>query len=204
MLKHVAGVMVLVLVLQYTAPALGQTACPELDGKPDLKRSFVRQAITLDVRGESIGSRGFFSTVDYSSWDRWQAHEGGEPLTEEQLFVLCGYSEEAEKARQHKSSASSLMGGGIVLALIGCVVALIGTNKKTTQCDHYTYIPDVCYEVVDPNYGMVYGGLIVGVIGTGMMWAGSMKTRTNAVPYGQVKMVVDEYNENLCRRLAGE
>ncbi|MCC6476828.1 hypothetical protein IT157_07195 [bacterium] len=162
----------------------------------EMQRLFNLQKMNIETEGYSLGSYGG-GGMTATTWRRWTAYEGFTPMTEEHFFLKTGYTAEADKARKYKQSAGAYMGVGVVLALVGTVMALAGASKtKTTHYD-YGYGVEGDLEEADPDLGLVIGGGVASTLGLGLALAGAAASNRNWAPYATVSGIADDYNKRL-------
>jgi len=195
-MRITAATVTLCMLLQLALPARAQDPCDSLEDR-EARREYRQSCITLELVdvGESVA--GPFGMSEHTTWTKWKAFRGYDPILEADVLRLCGQFDRAEMvAKARKKDLSNRM-LGTVLAICGLVTVLVGaTQTKEEDYGYYSLV------VRDPNWAMICIGVGIEFAGIGIGLAAAKKLRQNYTPYGQVRMLADEYNDDLCERLA--
>jgi hypothetical protein len=139
-------------------------------------KEFNKQKLSLELVGVGMGSYGSGS-ISYSSWTKWKASQGFNPISESEFYKITGYEDLASKSKKREKTGKTLKWTGLGLGVGGCVVMFATMNSDSSA--------------------PLIAGASAALVGVGLMY-GSMGINTsNMKPYGVASGMADEYNLQL-------
>jgi len=177
-----------------------QTAIPKSDVSGNVddlglqqeqRQEFNRRKMNIELVGVSLGTQnaGFGYSI-YKDWHKWAAYEGFSPISEDQFFRQTGYSTEAQKAMEFRTSNNATT--GILLTILGSGLLIAGYSQKET-----VEIGSSSIDVAKPNTTMIVAGYVAAGIGAGLILSGRTKENSNWAPFSTVQGIAEQYNQKL-------
>jgi hypothetical protein len=155
---------------------LANNAISQTNLTPAQQKEYNQKKITLDLRKIGMGSYGSGS-ISYSSWNKWDAHQGFKKIKESEFYSIAGYGDMAAKAKKRETRGKVFVWGGIGMALGGCALMLATTDS-------------------DSGAPLLVGG-VAALAGIFFEYWGVGIHTTNMQPYGVASGIADEYNTQL-------
>lgn len=139
-------------------------------------KSFNRQKLTLELDEISMESYSE-DEVTYSTWRKWKAYQGFEPISESEFYRVAGYESLAYKAKKRENTGKILTWSGIGVGVGGCILMLTSMTNR-----------DITPFVI---------GASTALAGAGLVYGGISINATNLTPYSSAYSIADEFNLGL-------
>jgi hypothetical protein len=135
------------------------------------------EVVHKDAAGNVVGtSEAYEDKLMSATITTWATFQGEDKIDDEDFFRISGDTQAADQIHAGRERAVTvnrvgfgILGAGVVLAVVGGVI--YGTVKVK---DAVQYDPNnVTYHKSGVGYGLLYGGIITALIGTGLVFYGN-------------------------------
>lgn len=173
------------------------TYCPQASENEEEYKEFLRSK-KLSI--EPVGITRLHTSGDIpSTWKKWVAYRGFDPISEEEFFRITGYNAEAEKVESHKRSGRSRMLLGFGIGIADVALLLKGWSEFEVTSPNND---NVLFQRTSFPNELTLAGAIVSGIGGAIIRDGALMSRMNWAPYSVAESIANEYNRSLEAKIA--
>lgn len=174
------------------ALSIGCAALPktgvEANGQPllaDVKTEDVQyvakvksgEVVHKDAAGNVIGtSEAYEDKLMSATITTWATFQGEDKIDDEDFFRISGDTQAADQIHAGRERAVAVNRAGFVVLGVGVVAAVVGGIIYGTVKvkDEVQYDPmNVTYHKSGAGYGLLYGGILVSLVGAGLVFYGN-------------------------------
>lgn len=162
-------IVLLFFVSSFLASVYSQTGLT-----PTQLKEYNNQKLSLESKTIGMGSYGNHS-ISYSSWNKWDAFQGFNPIKESELYRIAGYEDLANQAKKREKRGKAFIWTGLGMSFGGLLLMLAAPDSEGA---------------------MITGG-ITSLVGLTIGYIGIDIKDHNLKPYDVASGIADEYNLQL-------